>query len=189
MVAAESEQDQRLAEAAIKRLTGNDTLSARFLFKEFFDFVPSHTLVAGHQLPAPGHGHRRRHLAAAGHDPLAGHRRPRRPGPRSARRSGRRDGRHPVLGGGRRHGLPDGWARGAPVSVVDATTHLYRLEQDMLGDFIAEYCVVGADKWVANADLYKAYADACKNAGESAAMVQQGVHGGNAQARLRAFTL
>ncbi len=38
--ATEAERGRRLAEALVKRLTGNDRIAARFLFAEFFEFVP-----------------------------------------------------------------------------------------------------------------------------------------------------
>jgi putative DNA primase/helicase len=38
--AAETEEDRRLAESKVKAMTGGDTVTARFLFKEFFDFRP-----------------------------------------------------------------------------------------------------------------------------------------------------
>ncbi len=40
VIASESEEGQRFAEATIKDLTGNDTVTARFLHAEFFDFRP-----------------------------------------------------------------------------------------------------------------------------------------------------
>jgi putative DNA primase/helicase len=165
VVATESEQDQRLAEATIKRLTGNDTLSARFLFKEYFEFEPTHTLW------------------------LATNYRP--------RVTGTDDGiwRRLVLipwevtvdPDDQDHDLPavlrseaDGilqWAlKGAgvvltdglkvPDRILDATLR-YRQEQDILGGFLEERCVIGPELWVANADLYPAYSEWCKNAGES----------------------
>jgi putative DNA primase/helicase len=39
--AMESELGGRLAEAMVKRLTGNDVISARFLYGEYFDFIPT----------------------------------------------------------------------------------------------------------------------------------------------------
>lgn len=44
VTAKETEQEKRLDEARVKDLTGADTISARFLFKEWFDFRPSFKL-------------------------------------------------------------------------------------------------------------------------------------------------
>ncbi|MDR4469061.1 MAG: phage/plasmid primase, P4 family [Nitrospira sp.] len=45
--AVEAEQGRSLAEALVKRLTGGDKLSARFLYGEYFEFVPSFKLWLG----------------------------------------------------------------------------------------------------------------------------------------------
>lgn len=42
--AMEVEEGRRLAEPLIKSMTGGDTISARFLFGEYFDFEPSHAI-------------------------------------------------------------------------------------------------------------------------------------------------
>ncbi|MBI9103775.1 MAG: hypothetical protein JEY99_15270 [Spirochaetales bacterium] len=39
--AMEAERGMKLAEAIIKRLTGNDAVSARFLYGEYFEFIPT----------------------------------------------------------------------------------------------------------------------------------------------------
>ncbi len=41
VTAMETEYGNRLAEAVVKRLTGEDKISARFLYGEYFDFVPT----------------------------------------------------------------------------------------------------------------------------------------------------
>lgn len=49
----ETSQGARFDEAKLKDLTGGDTLSARFLHREFFDFIPTHKLVIrGNHKPA-----------------------------------------------------------------------------------------------------------------------------------------
>lgn len=44
VTAIETEDGQRLAESLVKSLTGGDTISARFLYGEFFDFTPQFKL-------------------------------------------------------------------------------------------------------------------------------------------------
>lgn len=44
-VVSELEEGQRIAEAKTKELTGGDTLTARFMGKDFFTFTPTHTLA------------------------------------------------------------------------------------------------------------------------------------------------
>lgn len=42
--AKETEEDKRIDEARVKQLTGEDTVTARFLFREHFEFVPTFKL-------------------------------------------------------------------------------------------------------------------------------------------------
>ena len=52
-VASETRPDGKFNESRIKMLTGGDTISARKLYKDFFDFSPSHTLfLALNHLPS-----------------------------------------------------------------------------------------------------------------------------------------
>lgn len=44
VIGSETEEGSSLAESKIKDLTGGDTITARYLHKEFFDFAPSHKL-------------------------------------------------------------------------------------------------------------------------------------------------
>jgi len=43
--AQETELGSSLAETKVKKLTGGDTLTARYLHREFFDFTPTHKLI------------------------------------------------------------------------------------------------------------------------------------------------
>jgi putative DNA primase/helicase len=44
VTASETEEGRRLAESLVKDLTGQDTISARFMWAEWFDFKPTHAL-------------------------------------------------------------------------------------------------------------------------------------------------
>jgi putative DNA primase/helicase len=44
VLSIEVEEGKRLAEGVVKTLTGGDTISARYLYREFFEFVPRFTL-------------------------------------------------------------------------------------------------------------------------------------------------
>jgi putative DNA primase/helicase len=44
-IATETEEGRRLAEARVKMLTGGDTMRARYMRQDFFEFVPTHKLV------------------------------------------------------------------------------------------------------------------------------------------------
>ena len=51
-IAAELDEGSAFAESRIKALTGNDTITARFLHKEFFDFQPTHKFwISGNHKP------------------------------------------------------------------------------------------------------------------------------------------
>jgi putative DNA primase/helicase len=51
-IAAELEEGVSFAESRIKALTGGDTITARFLHREFFDFLPTHKFwISGNHRP------------------------------------------------------------------------------------------------------------------------------------------
>jgi putative DNA primase/helicase len=163
--ASETEEGRRLAESRIKDLTGQDTISARFMRAEFFDFTPTHKLwlSTNHKPEIRGTDTaiwRRIRLVpwsvaippAEQDKKLAEKLRSELPG---------------VLAWIVRGCLE--WRRGglwAPDAVRRATVE-YRAEMDILGAFLAECCVLGDDQNVAAADLYRAYGEWCKDTGEA----------------------
>jgi putative DNA primase/helicase len=161
VTAAESGEGKRLDEATVKEITGGDKIAARFLYGEHFEFTPQFKLilVTNHHPRVDGTddalwrrlrlvpfeqsfvGREERDLAAILHRELPG-----------------------ILAWAVQGCLA--WQRdglGQPEAVSKATTE-YRQEEDHLGAFLDERCVLeGAtepDK------LRDAYADYCRQIGE-----------------------
>jgi len=162
--AVEAEAGKPLAEALVKQLTGGDTITARFLFKEYFDFKPQFKiwLAANHKPNVRGSDHgiwRRIRLVPftitipeAERDPrltqkLAGEL----PGILAWAVRGCMDWRE--------HGL------GTPAEVLAATAS-YREEMDRFGGFFDEVCVIELGATVTAKELYEAYQAWCEANGE-----------------------
>lgn len=164
VTAVESEYGQPLAEAAIKQVTGGDAIIARFLFKEFFQFYPQFKLwlASNHKPVVKGgdHGIWRRiklvpfavTIPPAEQDPML---------TLKLREEG--SGILNWMLRGCREWLEQGLN---PPPEVAAAVADYRGEMDMLAEFIAEQCVVGAGEKVKAKVLYKAYRDYCEAEGE-----------------------
>ncbi len=161
---SETAEGQRLNESLVKDLTGGDTVTARFLHREFFDFRPEFKLwIRGNhhpQIRGTDDGiWRRIHLI-----------------PFTVQiREGERD---KGLTDKLREELPGilAWAvKGclewqrtglrAPVEVLNAVQG-YRKEMDTLGTFLDERCVIGNEFSITAKELYAAYTEWCKTAGE-----------------------
>jgi putative DNA primase/helicase len=162
--ASEAEEGQRLAEAKIKDLTGGDTISARFMRSEFFDFMPTFKLwlSTNHKPIIRGTDEaiwdrvklvpflvrippeeQDKHLRAK----------------LIAEASG-------ILNWALQGCLE--WQRdglGEPKAVRDATKS-YRAEMDVLGAFFDDRCVIGPDMKVTAKGLYLAYQRWCEDNGE-----------------------
>lgn len=162
--AVEVDQGRRLSEVVVKELTGGDTVSARFLYGEFFEFTPQFKLwlAANHKPEVRGNDHaiwRRIRLI-----PFT----------------------VTIPEGEQDRGLPEklraelpgmlAWAvQGCldwqsiglcePEEVLDATL-AYRDEMDLLGGFIADRCVVSVGNREAAAALYDAYVAWAQDSGE-----------------------
>jgi putative DNA primase/helicase len=165
--AIETDEGKRLAEALIKQLTGGtDTIKARFLFEEYFEYRPQFKvfLATNHkpkvnptddalwerirlipftvQIPT---GNRDKQLEDKLRTEL--------PGILAWAVRGCRAWHN-------QHGL------GEPVAVIEATQH-YRDEMDAVGRFLEECCLIDAKVRVKAGDLYDAYKTWCETTGES----------------------
>jgi putative DNA primase/helicase len=169
--AAEVEQGRALAESKVKNLTGSDTVTARFLFAEPFDFRPEFKLWLSTNNKPVIHGtddaiwgriklipFTRRFEGAQADAELPEKLRAELPG---------------VLVWMVRGCLE--WLRdglGEPEAVRKATGD-YRTEMDSLAAFVEDECVVRPDAWCKFADLYAAYVRWCEDSNEAAEKKRQ----------------
>ncbi len=157
VTAAEGERGQRLAESLIKRLTGGDKVSARFLHGEFFDFIPVFKLwlSTNHKPVIRGTDTGiwdRIHLVPFDVTILPADRIPR------TTLMDRLEKEWPGILAWAVQGCLKWQSEGLrkPDEVEQATAG-YREEQDILGGFLADCCVVNPLAKVKTADLYVAY--------------------------------
>lgn len=160
----ETSQGARFDEAKLKDLTGGDTLTARFLHQEFFDFKPTHRIVIrGNHKPAingtdEGIWRRLRLVPFSVQIP-----------PDEQDRDLLRK-LHAELPGilnwalqGCREWQTDGLK---PPAIVTAAVKAYREESDTLGRFISECCETRPNAQVKSGALFKRYQEFCEQAGE-----------------------
>ena len=164
--AVEAEAGKPLAEALVKQLTGGDTITARFLFKEFFDFKPQFKiwLAANHKPNIYGSDHgiwRRIRLVPFTITIPEPERDPRLTLKLAEELPG-------ILAWAVRGCLA--WREqglGVPEEVKAATAS-YRDEMDLFSGFLDEGCVAEAGAVVTAKNLYAAYQGWCEANGEKA---------------------
>jgi putative DNA primase/helicase len=167
----ETEEGCRLAESLVKDLTGGDRQRARRMREDFWEFAPTHKVVlcTNHKPQIRGTDHaiwRRVRLI-----PFAVTVPPER--------------RDKQLGEKLKTELPgilawivqgclewQQYGLGEPERVAVATSE-YRNEQDVLGAFMADCCLVGHDYRTKASGLYKAYRQWCDNSGERHPITQR----------------
>jgi putative DNA primase/helicase len=155
VTAVETEDGKRLAEARVKALTGGDTITARFLHQEFFEFIPQFKifLAVNHKPVVRGTDPglwRRIHLIPFSvtipeeqrDRELLEKLRSELPG---------------ILAWAVRGCLE--WARDGlkPPETVLTATKAYKDEMDVVGDFIEEKCVVSSQASVSAENLRRAF--------------------------------
>ncbi len=162
--ASESDEGAKLAEATLKDLTGGDTVSARFMKAEFFDFVPVCKIWLGTN-------HR---PTITGTDAAIWYRirlvpfNVRIPNPRPRREIAEElRAELPGILAWAVQGCLDWLEFGlCPPAQVKEATEAYRVEQDILGAFLKDVCALGSDLTANATDIYKAYRDWAEAAGE-----------------------
>ena len=160
--ATEPEQAAVLSEATIKNATGGEPITARFLHREFFEFQPEFALwLAGNHKPqirGTDHGiWRRVHLA-----PFT----VRIDAPDLNLKARLLDERDGILSWAvRGYAAYKALGLTPPKAVKDATAE-YRSEQDSLGSFLEDRCVLGIEQECYTTDLRSAYAEWCKASDE-----------------------
>ena len=170
--AVETESGRRLAESLVKQATGGDRLTARFLHREFFEFVPAFKLwlATNHRPEIRGTDNgiwRRIRLIPFG----VTFKDPEKAGPGDLVKDDRlaeklRTEITGVLAWAVRGCLI--WQKDGLRSpdAVSAATATYREEQDVLAHFLAERCQTAPNYVARAADLYKNYSEWAEANGE-----------------------
>ena len=175
VVGVEVDQGRHMAEGLVKQLTGGDTVVARHLYRDHFEFRPQFKLwIFANDAPRVRDDDdavwRRIRLVPFVH-----------PVPREQRDPQLKITlRDPKIGGPavlawavagcllwQREGL------GAP-PVIEAATRSYREAQDPVADFVAECCVVEEGASATVEELYAAYSAWAKAAGERHPLAKRG---------------
>jgi putative DNA primase/helicase len=162
----EAEQGRRLSEPLIKKITGNDQMTARFLYGEFFNFTPTFKIfmATNHKPVIKGTDHgiwRRIKLI-----------------PFTTRIEEEKQDKHLEMklreeASGILNWLLEGTARWkrerlkAPADILNATDE-YRGEMDVIGNFLKERCVQNPGTSIRIRELFKVYQDWCEENNEHA---------------------
>lgn len=163
--AVEVEGGRRLAEALVKQLTGGDTITARFLYGEHFEFQPMFKLwlAVNHRPVVQGTDHaiwRRIRLL-----PFTVTIPPAEQDKRLAEKL------QAELAGILRWAVEgcQAWQREGlePPAAVQRATGDYRAEMDVIAAFIRDCCVLGDKQEVSTSALYAEYVGWCTQVGES----------------------
>jgi putative DNA primase/helicase len=162
----EAEQGRRLSEPLIKKITGNDQITARFLYGEYFNFTPTFKIfmATNHKPVIKGtdHGIWRRIKLIPFTTTIP-----------QEKQDKSLEAKLKQEASGILNWLLEGTARWrregliAPAVILNATDE-YRGEMDVIGNFLKERCVQKKELTIRIRELYKAYADWCDDNKEHA---------------------
>jgi putative DNA primase/helicase len=189
--ASETDNDRRFAVARIKALTGGDMVSARFLYNDFFSFIPECKIFLGtNNIPRIGEmSHaiwRRIKLIPFNYRISVDEQRPRR----------EIDEKLNMEMPGILRWAVDGclkWQHNGlnEPEAVRAATNKYRSTEDIVGTFLGECCIQKQGARTENASMREAFSAFCKEYGMhrvslqefKSAMEREGIHQKNSGGR------
>jgi putative DNA primase/helicase len=154
-LATEGDEGSRLNEALVKRLTGGDVVTARYLYAEFFDYVPRFKIWLATNYRPRIRGSdwaiwRRIKLVPFEVKISAAE--------RDASLPDKLRAEYPQILHWLIRGAMEWHAHGLPAcDKVDAATLVYRQDQDTLGAFVEECCLLGDIHSVQAQDLYRSF--------------------------------
>jgi len=160
----EAEQGKRLSEPLIKKITGNDQMTARFLYGEFFNFKPTFKIfmATNHKPVIKGtdYGIWRRIKLIPFTTRIPVEKQDKELEEKLIKEaSGILNWLLEGVANWKREGLV------APDAVLNATDE-YRGEMDVIGNFIKERCTAQAGLSIRIRELYRAYSDWCDDNNE-----------------------
>jgi putative DNA primase/helicase len=161
----EVEDGRRFAESLVKQLTGGDRVRARRMRQDFWEFDPTHTvfLATNHKPEVRGTDNAiwRRIRLIPFTETIP-------PDEQDKKLPQKLRAELPGIMTWAIEGCLEWQLDGlrAPKEVRQATGE-YRSEMDIIGAFLGECCVLGAEETVSAGDLYRAYGEWCKDTGEA----------------------
>jgi putative DNA primase/helicase len=162
----EAEQGKRLSEPLIKQITGNDRMTARFLYGEFFNFVPTFKIfmATNHKPIIKGTDYgiwRRIKLIPFTTTIAAEH--------QDKQLEKKLMGEGPGILNWLLEGAKRWSANGlATPELVTKATDEYRGEMDVIGAFIKERCLLGPGCFIRARELFRVYQEWCDENNEHA---------------------
>jgi putative DNA primase/helicase len=167
VVSIEVDEGKKLAEGLVKLLTGGDTVRARFLYQEAFDYVPQFKLwLAANHAPKVRHDDSAmwRRILRIPFDQVIP--KEKRDPSLKARLKDVHESGPAILAWAVEGCLRWQEERLQVPEVVSDATEQYRLDMDPLKDFVSDCCVLHPAAWAPAAQLRQAYEEYCKQSGQ-----------------------
>ena len=162
----EAEQGRRLSEPLIKQITGNDRMTARFLYGEFFNFVPTFKIfmASNHKPVIKGtdYGIWRRIKLIPFTTRIP-----------EDKQDKQLEKKLMLESSGILNWIIEGAVRWCneglnTPNIITAATDEYRGEMDVIGNFIKEQCIIKSDVSIKAREFFKCYQDWCVEHNEHA---------------------